>query len=439
MRSTYGLVVTGGRCRGGERQARQGRIGHLVRGARPTASVDKLAAAGANPVTGSSLDYTSRRRPRAARRSTYEADGRHRLCRHAPPAPRRLASGAKCDLGSYPSIYGTMKLCSGNAAVLHPPLTEPTASLDLGTLSERAEEGARHQVNKDVAAMPAFPADTYFGGKALYRAAMLTSWPAAGARRPAAADSRPKLTEELGQWTDPHGCAKRDAFCFVYDEQAKGIVGLTPSFGSDEFNDHHFHYGYFLYAAGVLAAERPGPGQEFAPVMDLLAADIASANAGTTRLLPRSPVPSTRTPATRGPRHRLRSPTATTRSPAPRRSPPGPGWRCGPRRARNTHWRPRRPGCCPPRRSRPGVLDELRHRRDPVYSGFGHKIVPLNWGGKRDYATWFSPEPAAMLGILLIPMSPASTYLGGRPGADRRQRRGGDRREVRPEVRRLPA
>ncbi|HEX6761020.1 MAG TPA: glycosyl hydrolase [Propionibacteriaceae bacterium] len=50
---------------------------------------------------------------------------------------------------------------------------------------------------------------------------------------------------------------------------------------------------------------------------------------------------------------------------------------------------------------------------EPVYSGYGHKIVALNWGGKRDYATWFSPEPAAMLGILLIPMSPSSTYLAG--------------------------
>jgi endo-1,3(4)-beta-glucanase len=54
-------------------------------------------------------------------------------------------------------------------------------------------------------------------------------------------------------------------------------------------------------------------------------------------------------------------------------------------------------------------------KADPVYEGFGHEIVALNWGGKRDYATWFSPEPAAMLGILVIPMSPASTYLAGDP------------------------
>ena len=78
------------------------------------------------------------------------------------------------------------------------------------------------------------------------------------------------------------------------------------------------------------------------------------------------------------------------------------------------------------RPSRAGLLDQLRPVR-PVYAGYGHKIVPLNWGGKRDYATWFSPEPAAMLGILVIPMSPASTYLGGRPRADRGQRGRGDR------------
>ena len=35
------------------------------------------------------------------------------------------------------------------------------------------------------------------------------------------------------------------------------MVGLTPSFGSEEFNDHHFHYGYFLSAAGLLGADDP--------------------------------------------------------------------------------------------------------------------------------------------------------------------------------------
>lgn len=57
---------------------------------------------------------------------------------------------------------------------------------------------------------------------------------------------------------------------------------------------------------------------------------------------------------------------------------------------------------------------------DPVYSGFTHKVMPLNWGGKRDHATWFSAEPAAALAILLIPVSPSSDQLKGtRPGSPR--------------------
>ena len=38
-------------------------------------------------------------------------------------------------------------------------------------------------------------------------------------------------------------------------------------------------------------------------------------------------------------------------------------------------------------------------------------MVSLNWGGKRDYATWFSPEPSAILGIQLIPMGPVQTSI----------------------------
>ncbi len=52
---------------------------------------------------------------------------------------------------------------------------------------------------------------------------------------------------------------------------------------------------------------------------------------------------------------------------------------------------------------------------DPVYAGYSHSIVSLNWGGKRDYSTWFSAEANAKLGILLIPMSPVASSLAGDP------------------------
>jgi endoglucanase Acf2 len=50
------------------------------------------------------------------------------------------------------------------------------------------------------------------------------------------------------------------------------------------------------------------------------------------------------------------------------------------------------------------------------FQGFAHPMVSLNWGGKRDFATWFSAEPSAIIGIHLIPMSPVSTYLASKAG-----------------------
>lgn len=51
----------------------------------------------------------------------------------------------------------------------------------------------------------------------------------------------------------------RRAFCFFYDTRNFGIVGDTPSFGSKS-STTTIDYGYFLYAAGVLAADDPGSG-----------------------------------------------------------------------------------------------------------------------------------------------------------------------------------
>lgn len=52
---------------------------------------------------------------------------------------------------------------------------------------------------------------------------------------------------------------------------------------------------------------------------------------------------------------------------------------------------------------------------DPVYDGFEHSVMGINWGAKRDFGTWFSPADSAVLGIQLIPMSPSVDHLTGDP------------------------
>ena len=369
----------------------------------------ELAELAGNPITASSLDYQL---DGDQVRTTlgYDADGGTAFA--AMPHQANNLAGTSCDLGTYPSVYGTLQLCSGNELSWTAPASEPTSALDVSDLSGDERTELSEQVAIDIADTPAFPADTYFGGKALYRAAMLYQLATQLELAEPAADMKQRLTEELTRWTEPDGCEKREAFCFVYDAEGKGMVGLTPSFGSEEFNDHHFHYGYFLYAAGVLAADDQALAEKFAPVMDLLAADIGS-TAGNGAFPDRRVFDayashswaSGTSPFADGNNQESSSEAITA-------------W------TGLALWAKARGNADLETEARWMLSSEAQSglaywtnfdTSQEVYSGYGHQIVSLNWGGKRDYATWFSPEPAAMLGILVIPMSPASTYLAGDP------------------------
>ncbi len=330
-----------------------------------------------------------------------------------------LASGTSCDLGTFPSVYGTLSVCSGDTLAWNAPVRDVTTQLDLGSLSDADKTSLAAQVRQDVTDTKPFPADTYFGGKALYRSAQLYELATQLGLPDVAASVKATLVEQLDQWTDPQGCAKRPAFCFVYDPQGKGIIGETSSFGSEEYNDHHFHYGYFLYTAGLLAGSDPALAKKWQPVMDLVAADIAST--GTQGLFP----------------DRRTFDAYNAHSWASGTSPFGDGNNQESTSEAVTAWT----GLsiwADATKNRPlkteatwmlageqstALLYGLRlDTKDPVYQGFGHQVVSLTWGGKRDYATWFSPSPAAMLAILVLPASPSSAaYLAGSPDTIRAQ------------------
>ncbi|WP_024286558.1 glycosyl hydrolase [Cellulomonas sp. KRMCY2] len=321
-----------------------------------------------------------------------------------------------CGLGSYPSVHGTLELCAGSILTSWAPVIEPAGSLDLSAVPADRRAAVVEQLRLDVVATPAFPSDTYFGGKALYRAATLVALGRELGADDVVAPLREQVEAALREWTEPDGCARRDARCFVYDEAARGVVGLTPSFGSDEFNDHHFHYGYLLAAAGILAADDPALARDLAPVMDLLAQDIAAARPGP--WFPQLRVfdvyaghswASGTVPFADANNQESSSEAvnawnglglwaqATGQAELVTEA----TWLASTEAASaRTYWTD---------------LD----LDDPLYDGFEHQVVSLVWGGKRDYATWFSAEPNAMLGILLIPMGPVSQYLAGDPAGIR--------------------
>lgn len=375
-------------------------------------ALDTLAAAAAHPVTGTTIEYGVDK-DIARTTITYTTDGGDGTVYATMPHQRAGEQPDRtCDLGSYPSVYGTLELCEGSALTTFVPTVEPARTLDLSDVSDDRKAEIVAQLEKDVAAVEPFPSDTYFGGKALARAATLV---ALGQQLDADEVVEPLRTEVvdlLTEWTQGAGCEERDARCFQYDDTAKGIVGQTASFGSQEFNDHHFHYGYFLQAAGILAADDPELAKTFAPVLNLLAQDVAAAEGSEQFPVLRTFDPyqghgwaSGTSPFADGNNQESSSEAVNAwnglalwgqASGQDALATQGTWMLSAEAASAKAYW------------TNPDL-------EDPIYEGFDRHVVSLNWGGKRDWSTWFSAEPSAILGIQVLPLGPVGTYLAGDP------------------------
>lgn len=70
--------------------------------------------------------------------------------------------------------------------------------------------------------------------------------------------------------------------CQYNGEYNKDLCGYTSDFYNGQYTDHHFHYGYFLYSAAVLAKLNPAwlstNGGQYKNAIDILARDLANPN-----------------------------------------------------------------------------------------------------------------------------------------------------------------
>ena len=193
-----------------------------------------------------------------------------------------VAASTGPELGSYASVRGRMSLRAGAGFDVEYPFPGVLPALpvwpgvDTGSL--------RGLVRSDVVG-GSVARDTYWGGKELGRLVTLH----AAARElglEAETDAlQTRLRGALEAWFDarfdPANAATGGAF--VYDERWGTLIGYPSSYGSAAaVNDHHFHYGYFLRAAAEVGRSDPAwlGADRYGPFVDLLARDIASGRRG---------------------------------------------------------------------------------------------------------------------------------------------------------------
>ena len=114
--------------------------------------------------------------------------------------------------------------------------------------------------------------DTYWGGKSLLQLGQYMM--AAQAMNDPNADKlRALLKTALTDWFTYTPGEK--AHYFARYDKWKALVGFNTSYGSEAFNDHHFHYGYFTTAAAMLGFLDPQWLKDYGPMARLVAKEYA--------------------------------------------------------------------------------------------------------------------------------------------------------------------
>ncbi len=330
-----------------------------------------------------------------------------------------LATRAPLLAYAYVSPRGAMKVVQGSSFTTRtkfPGVLPILPNVDKTNTSE-----LESYVNDVQAADDLFPKgfgakpgrDAYWIGKSLGRNASVLEIAHQLGLGPAKQRLLRALENQLEDWFDGHAPSQ-----FYFDEKWRTLVGFPASYGSSEqINDHHFHYGYFVAAAATVARFDPAWVARFGPFVELLIRDVANWDR-TDRRFPF-----------------LRYMDAYA----------GHSWANGPAQfeegnnqeassedinlsAAITLW---------------GAVTDNRTIRDLgifLYAnqvaaveqywfdvdhevfpkGFEHSAVGMVWGAGAKYDTWFDQDPIIVHGINFLPFTGASLYLGRHPEYVRR-------------------
>ncbi|CAN5362969.1 hypothetical protein BH09PAT4_BH09PAT4_05000 [soil metagenome] len=315
------------------------------------------------------------------------------------------SQSSKTNLGSFQTLEGTQTIQAGNEFSYNTASKPPQDSLAISALTAGQRSQLKKLIVKDAANLKFTNDTSYFGGKELYRAAQLLQLAKQLDMAEQADTVQSSLKTRLAEWLDPTGYEKRSSRYFYYDNNLGGLVAAKPDFGSDAFNDHHFHYGYYLEAASILAKYDTKFMNDNRASIDLLVKDIMNTDRSSQNF------PYLRT-FDQYVGHSWASGFGTFADGQNQESSS---------EAVNAWYGAYEWGKVSDNsqiQSTALALYTLEAHAartywlsSPKVAGYAHDIAPLVWSGKLDYATFFNNTPEAKLGIQLIPMSPGSTYL----------------------------
>lgn len=174
-------------------------------------------------------------------------------------------------IAEYPSQFGPLPLVALRTLTTTTAPVSPGARLSLSGVSDEQKSALIAQLHRDIAATRLDASDPLEGGQQLQRAAQLLLLASELNQDTSITLLTNKLNRAFDDWLSP-----QSARGFYFDTGIKGMVAKQAAADVKMFDRHHTIYGYFLYAASVLADVDKKFAERHASAVNLLAADIAS-------------------------------------------------------------------------------------------------------------------------------------------------------------------
>ena len=177
---------------------------------------------------------------------------------------------------SYVTTRGDLTLASGNSFSMEyrwcgilPHYPSPDAVT--GDTSWQPE--VMNAIIDDYASNAKYGSDTYWGGKDIIQIAKYMLF-ARDLEHEAYPTIKALLKEALVDWLT-YTPGERERYYAHYPAWG-GLVGFNESYYSYQFTDHHFHYGYLIHAAALMAMVEPEWVESYAPMLKRIAKEYAN-------------------------------------------------------------------------------------------------------------------------------------------------------------------
>jgi len=199
-----------------------------------------------------------------------------------------------------------------------------------------------------------------------------------------------------------------------YSKEKTMALASNSEFGHEFGNDHHFHWGYYIRAAAILSSLKPEVQSSITPKIETMIADIAESER-TSSMYPFlrtfSPYESHSWADGRGFFADGNNQESTSEA-----LNAWYGVALWGEVTKNATYKDL--GTWLFSQELIGTKTYWFGENNPFPSEYGHPIASLVWGGKRDFATWFSGQAMHIYGIQFLPITPASGYLKNLPAPD---------------------